>query len=140
MPAHLLHSSHLDETCHQRDIMFRCLGVIAACCCSDSVLDEPPRSRDGSIITPTVAKSIIGQAVLQLSVMAALLGPLGVALVATGQPDVTGVVDVDHTCQYTLVFNSFVIMQLFNQVRDSSCWVTVLDMSIAGQTIHCFVC
>lgn len=106
--------------------------------------------RDGPIITPTVAKSIVGQAALQLSVMAALLGPLGEALTHHDSAAVTSaaaaVTDAaagagaaamvavgglseaaagaaagglvpDRVEQYTLVFNSFVLMQLFNQVR-----------------------
>lgn len=113
------------------------------------MLDQPPRVRDGPIITPTVAKSIVGQAALQLAVMAALLGPLGeslthkataaatadtaavtdaaVAAVAAGGAAAAAVVSgvgvdvvgVGHERieQYTLVFNSFVLMQLFNQVR-----------------------
>lgn len=74
--------------------------------------------RDGPIITPTVAKSILGQAALQLGIMVALLGPVGNALVAAGgDTAAVGLNPEDHLCQYTLVFNSFVMMQLFNQVR-----------------------
>jgi 4-hydroxyphenylpyruvate dioxygenase-like putative hemolysin len=114
------------------------------------MLDEPPRLRDGPIITPTVAKSIVGQAALQLTVMAALLGPLGETLThhgtavtdaaaavadaaagagaavtdaaATAAAAAVAVgVDVapERIEQYTLVFNSFVLMQLFNQVGTS---------------------
>jgi len=88
------------------------------------MLDEPPRLRDGAIITPTVAKSIFGQAVLQLGVMGLLLGPLGVALAEAGGDSAAAraaaaAVVGDHGLQYTLVFNSFVFMQLFNQVSDS---------------------
>lgn len=88
-------------------------------CCADTALDEPPRARDGAIITPTVAKAILGQAALQLGVLAALLGPLGAAVMAVGgdAAAATGLDAADHTAQYTLVFNTFVIMQLFNQVR-----------------------
>lgn len=95
---------------------------------ADAALDEPPRLRDGPIITPTVAKSILGQAALQLGVMAALLGPLGTTLVAAGGgPVAAGLDPGDHTCQYTLVFNSFVMMQLFNQV-----WMWVRSRVGAG--------
>lgn len=117
---------------------------------ADKMLDEPPRLRDGPIITATVAKSIVGQAALQLSVMAALLGPLGETLThhgaavtdaaaavvdaaagagaavtdaaATAAAAAVAVgVDVapERIEQYTLVFNSFVLMQLFNQVGTS---------------------
>jgi hypothetical protein len=94
-----------------------------------------------------VAKSILGQAALQLGVMVALLGPLGEALVthanssaAAAEAAVTaaavgamtavggavgdvaggelaGGLSPERAMQYTLVFNSFVLMQLFNQVR-----------------------
>lgn len=106
------------------------------------MLDEAPRERDGPIITPTVAKSIVGQAALQLGVMAALLGPLGdaltthasdtaavttTAMVADGAGAALAAVTAatvaavgeggaERIEQYTLVFNSFVLMQLFNQV------------------------
>jgi hypothetical protein len=117
---------------------------------ADEALDEPPRAREGPIITPTVAKSILGQAALQLAVMAALLGPLGEALVAHGGGasssgmagagaaaamaaagaltavggavadvaggELAGGLSPERAAQYTLVFNSFVLMQLFNQV------------------------
>ncbi|WIA29940.1 hypothetical protein OEZ86_000039 [Tetradesmus obliquus] len=117
---------------------------------TDEALDEPPRARDGAIITPTVAKAILGQAALQLAVLAALLGPLGEALVGLGQGGGSGIgsgmaaaaaaavgvmtaaggalADVaggelggglspERAEQYTLVFNAFVLMQLFNQVN-----------------------
>jgi hypothetical protein len=113
---------------------------------ADGALDEAPRALDGPIITPTVAKSILGQAALQLGVMAALLGPLGEALVqhassaaaaeaavaaaavgamtavggAVGDVaarELAGGLSPERAMQYTLVFNSFVLMQLFNQVR-----------------------
>ncbi len=54
---------------------------------------------------PTVVKHILGQAALQLSLLAAVLGPWGLEL-AGGERDV----------QMTLVFNTFVWLQLFNQV------------------------
>jgi hypothetical protein len=121
--------------------------MLPGACAADGALDEPPRARDGPIITPTVAKSILGQAVLQLGVMAALLGPLGEALVAHASSgaaaaeaavaaaavgamtavggavgdvaagELAGGLSPERAAQYTLVFNSFVLMQLFNQVR-----------------------
>jgi hypothetical protein len=119
---------------------------------ADGMLDEPPRVRDGPIITPTVAKSIVGQAGLQLAVMAALLGPLGdtlthhtaaaaqaaagagaavtdAAVAAAAAVAVAAGADggaPDRIEQYTLVFNSFVLMQLFNQVgRGRHQWLRV---------------
>jgi hypothetical protein len=131
------------------------------------MLDEPPRVRDGPIITPTVAKSIVGQAGLQLTVMAALLGPMGEALthhttaaadaatavagagaavadaavaaaaaaVAVGVDGAAAVggAGVDRVEQYTLVFNSFVMMQLFNQVRLCCCYAGAAVMFVASR-------
>lgn len=54
---------------------------------------------------PTVVKHILGQAALQLGLLAAMLGPLGGEL-SGGDADV----------QRTLLFNTFVWLQLFNQV------------------------
>lgn len=136
------------------------------------MLDEPPRVRDGPIITPTVAKSIVGQAALQLGVMAALLGPLGEALVTTQLEASSGaVMDAaaaaavaagaavsaaaagvmeagvsavggggDRVEQYTLVFNSFVLMQLFNQVRWYVCvWGGGMEGWRGGGVLCAFV-
>lgn len=131
-----------DALCVFGVVPWLCLAAMSALCdvrCArppppaDEALDEPPRARDGPIITPTVAKSILGQAGLQLAVLAALLGPLGEALVDMGAQqgaaahaaaaavaaagDVAAVgLSPERACQYTLVFNSFVLMQLFNQV------------------------
>lgn len=102
-----------------------------------------------------MAKAILGQAALQLAVLAALLGPLGEALVGLGQGGGSGIgsgmaaaaaaavgvmtaaggalADVaggelggglspERAEQYTLVFNAFVLMQLFNQVGRVWAW------------------
>lgn len=68
------------------------------------MLDEAPHKADESILTPIITKNIIGQSVFQLMVMAWILGPG------------TMVLHVDKPTQYTMLFNTFVMMQLFNQV------------------------
>ena len=55
---------------------------------------------------PTVVKHVLGQAALQLAILAAILGPLGSEL-SGGDAD----------AQRTLLFNAFVWLQLFNQVN-----------------------
>eukprot|EP00879_Flechtneria_rotunda_P005074 GHRR01005351.1.p1 GENE.GHRR01005351.1~~GHRR01005351.1.p1 ORF type:complete len:952 (+),score=468.24 GHRR01005351.1:385-2856(+) len=85
---------------------------------TDAMLDEAPRNRDGALITPTVVKSIVGQTVLQLGVIALLLGPTGHAVADLGAVAAGAGGDLgEHAAEYTLVFNSFVLMQLFNQVN-----------------------
>lgn len=73
---------------------------------TDELLDEPPHRRSEPLVPPTVVKHIIGQALLQLSILAAILGPWG--------SDLAG---GDGEVQRTLLFNTFVWLQLFNQVR-----------------------
>ena len=70
------------------------------------VLDEAPQPRSAPLVPPTVTKAILGQGAFQLTVLAWMLSPGGAQLVGG-----------DTATQYTLLFNTFVIMQLFNQVR-----------------------
>ncbi|KAH6608562.1 atpase [Trichoderma cornu-damae] len=75
----------------------------------DSVLDRKPETKGSSIISPTMWKMIIGQALYQLAVTFLLY--YGGSKVV--QPIVGGTLikeDIE-----TLVFNTFVWMQIFNQ-------------------------
>jgi len=72
---------------------------------TDELLDEPPHSASEPLVPPTVIKHILGQAALQLALLATVLGPVGDEL-AGG----------DAGVQRTLLFNMFVWLQLFNQV------------------------
>jgi len=65
---------------------------------------QAPSSTSAPLINPTVLKHVGGQAVFQLSV---LLG-----LVFQGST----LLGIDHDTNNTIVFNTFVLMQLFNQV------------------------
>ena len=60
-----------------------------------------------------VLKSVVGQSAFQLAVMYALVchGP---AIFGVGSAALAGGAPSEH---YTLVFNAFVLMQLFNQAR-----------------------
>jgi len=77
---------------------------------SDELLERPPFRPDDPMVTPEIAKSILGQAAYQLAVMYALVfhapAVLGVA------PDAVG--SAGH---WTVVFNAFVLMQLGNQLN-----------------------
>ncbi|KAL6818487.1 calcium P-type ATPase [Trichoderma sp. SZMC 28013] len=75
----------------------------------DSVLDRKPEPRGSSIISPTMWKMIIGQALYQLAITFLLYyGDVHVV-----QPIVGG--DLEKEDIETLVFNTFVWMQIFNQ-------------------------
>ncbi|KAL7960335.1 calcium P-type ATPase [Trichoderma compactum] len=75
----------------------------------DSVLDRKPEPKGSSIISPTMWKMIIGQALYQLAITFLLYyGDVHVV-----QPIVGG--DLVKEDIETLVFNTFVWMQIFNQ-------------------------
>lgn len=73
----------------------------------DSVLDRKPERRDSSIISTTMWKMIIGQAIYQLVIT--FLIYYGQVAVLPGPDNITN----DQI--QTLVFNTFVWMQIFNQ-------------------------
>eukprot|EP01026_Neomeris_dumetosa_P031185 TRINITY_DN24753_c0_g1_i10.p1 TRINITY_DN24753_c0_g1~~TRINITY_DN24753_c0_g1_i10.p1 ORF type:complete len:1101 (+),score=168.83 TRINITY_DN24753_c0_g1_i10:61-3303(+) len=72
---------------------------------TDAMLDLPPFRANEPLITNVVWKNMIGQGVYQLAVM--------YFLVFQGDE----ILGVDKDVQLTLVFNAFVMMQLFNQVN-----------------------
>ncbi|GAX83649.1 hypothetical protein CEUSTIGMA_g11073.t1 [Chlamydomonas eustigma] len=73
---------------------------------TDSLLDLKPFRFDQPLVNPTVAKHVAGQAAFQLLVLLSLL-----------TPEVQSAVRVDPEAANTLVFNTFVLMQLFNQIN-----------------------
>lgn len=77
----------------------------------ESVLDRKPERKGSSIISPTMWKMIIGQAIYQLAITFMLYygSPKGI-LPLPGPNDVP-----PKDQQATLVFNTFVWMQIFNQ-------------------------
>ncbi|KAK9828539.1 hypothetical protein WJX72_000653 [[Myrmecia] bisecta] len=79
---------------------------------TDDMLDLPPYSAQQSLITPTVLKNIVGQSIFQLGVMYALVFH-GDAIF--GVPSAASVGGPSQ--HYTIVFNTFVLMQLFNQIN-----------------------
>ena len=101
------------------------------------LLNEKPYGKDHNFVDPRgpLPKHIIGQAIYQLAVLAWLLGPA---------PDALGIphhiAGNGPSIHHTLVFNTFVMMQLFNQlnarvVNDSE---DILD-NIKGETLFQWV-
>jgi len=82
---------------------------------SRDALAGPPPAPDAPLLGPHLVKSVVGQAVFQTSVMAWLVLGGGAAAVAggvaAGDPPAPG------TPAGTVVFHTFVCMQLFNQVN-----------------------
>lgn len=77
----------------------------------DSIIDRKPEPRGASIISITMWKMIIGQAIYQLAVTFVLYyGAYDIGIAA--REDLTMVVS---TRRDSLVFNTFVWMQIFNQ-------------------------
>lgn len=75
----------------------------------ESILDRKPEPRNNFIITPTMWKMILGQAVYQLVITLVLY---------YGSPGVLPLSDDENPSRATintLVFNTFVWMQIFNQ-------------------------
>ncbi|EHK18207.1 calcium P-type ATPase [Trichoderma virens Gv29-8] len=105
----------------------------------DSVLDRKPEPKGSSIISPTMWKMIIGQALYQLAITF-LLYYGGVNVV---QPIVGG--DLVHEDIETLVFNTFVWMQIFNQWNPKKCltrnwfFIAISSLMMGGQVLIVFV-
>ncbi|KAI0102300.1 hypothetical protein GGR51DRAFT_562737 [Nemania sp. FL0031] len=77
----------------------------------DSIIDRKPERRNAGIISITMWKMIIGQAIYQLAVTFVLYyGAIAIGIAE--QEDLTKVVS---TRRDSLVFNTFVWMQIFNQ-------------------------
>ncbi|KAI3335663.1 hypothetical protein F4824DRAFT_153641 [Ustulina deusta] len=77
----------------------------------DSIIDRKPEPRNASIISITMWKMIIGQTIYQLAVTFVLYyGAFAIGIAAREDPDT-----VVSTRRDTLVFNTFVWMQIFNQ-------------------------
>lgn len=75
-----------------------------------SVLDRKPDRKSASLITLRMAKMIIGQAICQL-VITFVLNFAGRSLLGYSNSD------DDHERLRTLVFNTFVWLQIFNELK-----------------------
>lgn len=87
---------------------------------TDDLLKRKPYGRTKSVISPMMVRNIIGQAIYQLAVMFVILyaGHLFLNVESTVhaiQSDPR--VGRELSEQFTLVFNAFVLMTLFNEIN-----------------------
>ncbi|KAK3081909.1 hypothetical protein LTS18_012600 [Coniosporium uncinatum] len=78
---------------------------------NDSMLDRPPEDRKASLITPRMWKMIIGQSIYQL-IVTLTLHFAGSSIFGYGMDEHS------QEVQSTLVFNTFVWMQIFNEINN----------------------
>ncbi|EFA79806.1 hypothetical protein PPL_06625 [Heterostelium album PN500] len=78
---------------------------------TQELLDRPPNGKDAPLITRSMWKNILGQSVLQLIILFVLL--------YKGDVIYENFVDfkIQQTHQYTILFNTFVFLQLFNEIN-----------------------
>jgi Ca2+ transporting ATPase len=84
---------------------------------TDALLQRPPVNRTESMITKRMLANMLGQATYQIAVVMTLLfaGPTMFDIPAGNQYEKeTG---GDNSLHYTIIFNSFVWMQLFNEIN-----------------------
>jgi len=85
---------------------------------NDSLLDRPPYSRNESIVTPTMWRNILGHGIFQIIILSVVLfkGP-DIFDVPSSFGNDLGVWDVDKGVHYTLFFQIFVFLQVFNEIN-----------------------
>ena len=83
---------------------------------NESLLDRPPYGRTESIVTANMWRNIFGQGVFQIIVLSIILfkGPEIFGVVSSMN---MGVWNVDKGVHYTIFFQTFVFMQVFNEVN-----------------------
>jgi P-type Ca2+ transporter type 2B len=84
---------------------------------TDALLQRPPVNRTDSMVTKRMLANMIGQACYQITVVMLLLfaGPTWFDIPPGDQYEKD--TDGDNSLHYTIIFNSFVWMQLFNEVN-----------------------
>jgi len=80
---------------------------------TEALLDRPPYSTDRPIVSPAMWRNIIGQAIYQLIVL--------MLIIFAGHEifdlDMNGAHAHKPTVHFTMVFNTFVMLQLFNEIN-----------------------
>jgi P-type Ca2+ transporter type 2B len=81
---------------------------------TDQLMERPPVNRTASMLTLRMRANMIGQAVYQVTVIMTLLfkGPDWFNLIPGHLYDGT-----ENSVHYTLIFNTFVCMTLFNEIN-----------------------
>ena len=82
----------------------------------DSLLDRKPYSKFENLITPSMIRFIIGQAVYQILVLTIILFA-GDSLFEIPSSIKNKVWTPENGVQYTILFNTFVFMQVFNEIN-----------------------
>lgn len=82
---------------------------------TDGLLFEKPHSRDDKILNPAMIRFIVCQSAYQLIVLLLLLfaGPAIFGVLPQGE----GLWTPEKGVHYTLIFNTFVFMQVFNEIN-----------------------
>ncbi|EFA79442.1 hypothetical protein PPL_07860 [Heterostelium album PN500] len=80
---------------------------------SDSLLNRPPHGKDAPLISRTMWRDILGQAAFQLAIQFLLLY-LGCDFY---NMILDGGIKKDSVRHYTIIFNTFVFLQVFNEIN-----------------------
>jgi Ca2+ transporting ATPase len=80
----------------------------------EDLLNEKPHPKDESIVTPCMWRNIIGQAIFQIAILCVIL--------FAGKTFLPGIAELTDPKEikllhYTYVFNTFVFMQVFNEIN-----------------------
>jgi Ca2+ transporting ATPase len=94
----------------------------------DELLNRPPVNRTDSMITKHMMANMVGQAVYQITVVMVLLfaGPSFLNITPGNIVEASG----SNSEHYTIIFNSFVWMQLFNEIN---------SRKLKGERKFCFL-
>jgi Ca2+ transporting ATPase len=88
---------------------------------SDDLLEQPPYGRNDIIVTPVMWRNIIGQGLYQATVLVVMLfagGDIFNLPFEDNAPFYTdGLVPTNRLIVYTMIFHTFVFMQVFNEIN-----------------------
>ncbi|KYR00515.1 P-type ATPase [Tieghemostelium lacteum] len=90
------------------------------------LLDRPPNGKDAPLITRSMWRNIIGHSALQLAILFTLLYQ-GHHIYDHFYTK-PGAIEIDSVHHYTIVFNTFVFLQLFNEI----------NARVLGNKLNCF--
>jgi Ca2+ transporting ATPase len=80
------------------------------------LLEDKPHGRDDNIVTAVMWRNVIGQSVYQIGVLCALLF-MGEQILGVTPRDMGEKWTPENGIHYTMIFNTFVMMQVFNEIN-----------------------
>lgn len=83
---------------------------------NDSLLDRPPYSRNESIVTSNMWRNILGQGIFQIIILSIVLFK-GADIFQVPSSMNMGAWDAEKGVHYTIFFQIFVFMQVFNEIN-----------------------